>query len=539
MAKRYEEMPSYDREQLARHPTMSPQEYKDKYSQRRDETHIWLRPGVKIGDFRILRQLGLGAMARVYHAINESVGIEVALKVMNTVGDKELRKRWKKEARSLYQLLLNVNNPYIVKIHHAGECEVGPESATGLFRKTSLPYIAMEYVPGPTLSYCLKKNAIAPPRIKTSIELASKLATGIADIHEAGIIHRDLKPSNIIISKDNNPKIIDFGIVEIEGAADLSQTLEICGTIGYMAPERFDNYECPAGDVYSLGMTLRTMLLGRDPDMPKSNLNDFMSVREFFLNNRPERLENLLPREYRFIGPIVDQMIHPDPDRRPSAKDAYKQLSSLSNNLELRHETVRMPVIQNRQTSLEFLVNTAMKDITDIEFARQVGEIVLVRPDVYKKIVGSKNVDNRVYKNDFDNSLEEVILTARKANGLALTIGRGSSSTIRIPNDRVSRNHAQVRKKGSLSYTLKDLNSSNGTYVNEVPVDIADISHGHVLRFGADAAYVFTFSHLLRKEIRISEGEVFSDRTATKGYARPGTTKNTTKKNATDNSDVA
>ena len=195
--------------------------YQSGTSKRIQQLH--LLPGTRVGDFRILSDLGRGAMAHVYHAVNESVGLDAALKVMYNLGDEELRARWKREAQSLYQLLLNVSNPHIIKIHHAGEHTLQPQTLVDMLSNETVPYIAMEFVLGPTLARCVRKDILPPPRVKNALIIASRIAHGLADVHDAGIIHRDLKPSNIIMAQELNPKIIDFGIVEIEGAADLTQ----------------------------------------------------------------------------------------------------------------------------------------------------------------------------------------------------------------------------------------------------------------------------------------------------------------------------
>ncbi|GJQ32436.1 MAG: hypothetical protein HBSAPP04_12750 [Ignavibacteriaceae bacterium] len=175
---------------------------------------------------------------------------EVAIKLLHPAltKDPEIVERFKTEAKAQYKL----THPYIVKL-------------TRLVQFGEDYFIVMEYVEGMTLKEMLKKTGLLPE--DRALPIFHKILRGLEYAHSQGIIHRDIKPGNIIIDKNGNPKITDFGIAKILGDKGMTQTGTKLGTVYYMSPEQIKN---PKGvdqrtDVYSLGVTLYEMLTGRLP----------------------------------------------------------------------------------------------------------------------------------------------------------------------------------------------------------------------------------------------------------------------------------
>src|ERR1039458_4205668 len=180
----------------------------------------------RIGRYKIVRELGRGAMGVVYHAIDPNIGRPVAIKTINLgavpkAEDQErMRERLFREARSAGIL----SHPGIVTIYDVEQ-------------QDDLAYIAMEYVDGPTLDQLLSgPEALAPERM---FSIFGQTAVALDYAHGKGIVHRDIKPANIMIAKDGTAKITDFGIAKVAASEQLTMTGNIVGTPHYMSPVPF------------------------------------------------------------------------------------------------------------------------------------------------------------------------------------------------------------------------------------------------------------------------------------------------------------
>jgi eukaryotic-like serine/threonine-protein kinase len=198
-----------------------------------------------IPGYEIARELGRGGMGVVYEARQTMLDRVVALKV--TRDDDPLGK-----ARFLAegQVIAAVKHPHVVAVYDFGEVE-------------SAPYIAMELLPGGSLSDRLKASRFEPTE---AAELIAKIAEGVGAAHGLAIVHRDLKPGNVLFTSDDVPKVTDFGLAK-RSTSDLTRTQDAAGTPAYMAPEqaRALKFVGPPADVWSLGVMLYEALAGRRP----------------------------------------------------------------------------------------------------------------------------------------------------------------------------------------------------------------------------------------------------------------------------------
>src|SRR5437667_6184567 len=183
--------------------------------------------GQSLGHYRIIEQIGAGGMGVVYRAHDEQLERDVAIKVLpvGTLGDKAVRKRFRKEALALAKL----NHPNIATIFEFSS-------------QDSIDYLVTEYVSGQTLDQKLAAGALSEKEV---VSLGIQLAEGLSAAHEQGIVHRDLKPQNLRLTSDGRLKILDFGLAqlmpqasEIGMTATLTQSPEVTGTLPYMAPEQ-------------------------------------------------------------------------------------------------------------------------------------------------------------------------------------------------------------------------------------------------------------------------------------------------------------
>jgi serine/threonine protein kinase len=207
----------------------------------------------RIGRYKIVRELGRGAMGVVYHAIDPNIGRPVAIKTINLrtglkpEEQERMRERLFREARSAGIL----SHPGIVTIYDVEQ-------------QDDLAYIAMEYVDGPTLDQLLSGPEALPPDRMFSIFGQTAVALDYA--HGKGIVHRDIKPANIMIAKDGTAKITDFGIAKITASEQFTVTGSIVGTPHYMSPEQVQGQTVDGrSDQFSLAVIAYEVLTGEKP----------------------------------------------------------------------------------------------------------------------------------------------------------------------------------------------------------------------------------------------------------------------------------
>ncbi len=199
--------------------------------------------------YEILEELGKGGMGEVYKVNDKKLDEEMALKVLKPeiAANKEMIERFKNELK------------YARKIAHRNVCKM-----YDLNEEEETPYITMEYVKGEDLkSYIRKEERI---KEEEAIVLAKQVCGGLVEAHRLGVVHRDLKPQNIMIDKDGDIKVMDFGIARSVEAAGVTQSGVIIGTPDYMSPEQAEGEEADQrSDIYALGVILYEMVTGSVP----------------------------------------------------------------------------------------------------------------------------------------------------------------------------------------------------------------------------------------------------------------------------------
>ena len=202
----------------------------------------------RIGPYEIVEELRGGGMARVFRAVEPSLGRTVALKVLpdEVESDEELVARFRREAR----IVANLAHDHIVRIYHAS-IEEHPY------------YIAMEFLWGGTLKERLSKGALPLPE---AFAIGESVCSALDCAHRQGVIHRDVKPANIMFTEQGRPVVTDFGIARLLEGTPLTHSDSQLGTPFYMSPEQVNRLPIDSRtDVFSLGAVLYEMVTGRAP----------------------------------------------------------------------------------------------------------------------------------------------------------------------------------------------------------------------------------------------------------------------------------
>jgi len=201
------------------------------------------------GRYEIIEELGKGGTGRVYRAYDKKIEEEVALKLIRPeiAAEKRIIERFRNEIKTAR------------KIRHANVC--------GMFdlqEEENKLFITMEYVRGEDLKSVLRRMRVLAAG--TAVSIARQVAAGLAEAHRLGVVHRDLKPSNIMIDKDGNAKIMDFGIARSLEAKEMTGAGVMIGTPEYMSPEQVEGKPADVrSDIYALGVILFELITGRPP----------------------------------------------------------------------------------------------------------------------------------------------------------------------------------------------------------------------------------------------------------------------------------
>ncbi len=283
-----------------------------------------LSQGTVLGRYEILAPLGAGGMGEVYRARDLQLKREVAVKILpeHVAGNPDSLSRFEREALTLAQL----SHPNILAIHDFG-------------RFDGVTLAVTELLEGETLRRKIETVSLTARR---SLEIGAAVAEGLAAAHSKGIVHRDLKPENIFITRDNQVKILDFGLARMEdpwsGAREDALPTQtepgiVRGTIGYMSPEQLRGQTVDGrADIFSLGCVLYEMLTGRRA-FAKATVADTMTA--ILTEDPPDFIES-----GRMIPPDAERLtvhcLEKDPSRRyQSAQDLALHLRSLASSPEI------------------------------------------------------------------------------------------------------------------------------------------------------------------------------------------------------------
>lgn len=210
---------------------------------------------VVAGRYLLERELGRGGMATVYLADDQKLNRKVAIKLLHSelAQQPSFRTRFRQEA----QVAARLTHPNIVRVFDAGD-------ATGSSAEDVWPFLVMEYIDGELLSEVIARGPLSTDE---AVRIETQLLNALEYAHAAGIVHRDIKPNNIILTKDGDVKVTDFGIAQaVTEASNVVQSTNILGTAAYFSPEQARGEQVDErSDLYSAGIVLFEMLTGQVP----------------------------------------------------------------------------------------------------------------------------------------------------------------------------------------------------------------------------------------------------------------------------------
>ena len=278
--------------------------------------------------------IGRGGMADVYEGIDTRLGRTVAIKLLKSdlANDPSFEDRFRQEAQASARMA----HPTIVRVYDAGE-DIELDSRGNQVKH---PFIVMEYVRGKLLRDILHERRLS---IEEAVNYASGVLTALEFSHKAGVIHRDIKSANIMITENDQVKVMDFGIARAisDSSATMANTVGIMGTAQYFSPEQAKGENVDARtDLYSTGVLLYEMLAGRPPFKGESAVSiAYQHVSE--APEAPSTHNNLISAE---LDQVVLHALAKDRNNRfPSAEEFRDHLIAAANGSPL---TLSIPVIQ-------------------------------------------------------------------------------------------------------------------------------------------------------------------------------------------------
>jgi eukaryotic-like serine/threonine-protein kinase len=350
----------------------------------------------RIGEYRLIREIGRGGMGIVYEAEQESLGRRVALKVLpgGAWADDRPMQRFLREAKTAGGL----RHPHIVPVFAVGQEDGLPYYVMPLIEGAGLDRVILELRsrkvasfdgtdplvddlasvartlldrtnpgrsaisgssgprmdPGPRSADPLTRKAPGQAsglgHWRGIAELGRQVAEALQHAHEQGILHRDIKPANLLIDAEGLAWVADFGLAKAMSHDDLSRTGDLVGTLRYMAPERFRGESDARSDVYSLGLTLYEAITLR----PAHDVPDRAELIRKIAEAQPTRPGEVDPSIPLDLETVVLKAIEPDPRRRyPSAGELAEDLARFVDG---------RPVLARRASPPERLARWALRN---------------------------------------------------------------------------------------------------------------------------------------------------------------------------------
>lgn len=290
--------------------------------------------------YEIIKEIGVGGMAKVYKAKDILLGRYVAIKILKDqyAEDDEFSKKFNNEAQSAARLShINIVNVY----------DIGKDMLNGKL----IQYIVMEYVEGETLKDLIDREKVLENH--DIIDYSTQIAQALKSAHDSGIVHRDIKPQNILIDKYGLCKVTDFGIARVSSNATITYTSSILGTVHYISPEQAKGKIVDLkSDLYSLGAVMYEMATGRVP----FDADNSVGIAVMHIQDDPIPPREINPNLSKHLNYIIMKLLKKDPTERfQNASDLIEALDdeTLVKGEDSFEDTARIPIVVPKKESYQ------------------------------------------------------------------------------------------------------------------------------------------------------------------------------------------
>ncbi|MFC2163768.1 protein kinase [Acidobacteriota bacterium] len=281
-----------------------------------------LRTGSVLSNrYEIIEEIGKGGMGKVYKVLDREINEKIALKLIRPeiASNKKIIERFRNEMKMAR------------KISHKNVCRM-----FDIGRDVEKRYITMEFVSGEDLKKSIRR--MGPLTIRKTLSIAKQLCHGLSEAHRLGIVHRDLKPHNIMIDREGNTKIMDFGIALSQDAQDITDSNVMIGTPQYLSPEQVEGRKADQrSDIYSLGVIMFEIVTGQVPFDGETTLSIAVKHKSEIPRN-PREFNALIPEE---LSQLILKCMEKDPDKRfQSAEALCSDLTMIEQELPTAETTI-------------------------------------------------------------------------------------------------------------------------------------------------------------------------------------------------------
>ncbi len=284
--------------------------------------------GKTISHYKIVEKLGSGGMGVVYRAEDLKLKRTVALKFLPSqlTNDDEARQRFIHEAQAASAL----EHSNICTVFEIGETEEGQ------------CFIAMSYCQGETLKKGIQRG---PLPIEKAVDIAFQCCKGLQEAHEKGIVHRDIKPANIMITDEDEVKIVDFGLAKLSGFTKITKESTTLGTVAYMSPEQARGEEVDRRtDIWSVGVILYEMLTGQLPFDAAYEQAQLYAI----INDETKPVSGVRTGISQDLEHVVNKALTKDPEER------YQHIDEMQADLKkIRRESDSKPTVETAPAEIK------------------------------------------------------------------------------------------------------------------------------------------------------------------------------------------